>query len=122
MTKLGTTTCPNAQKVFGANVERYRKLAGLSKFQLAIDADVDVKHLRAIERGEHNPTLVTIERIANALGVTIGKLFDITGQTDTFPLSVMQPAFNRLPPGEQTRVLSILRLLVRVNDDSDYLR
>jgi transcriptional regulator with XRE-family HTH domain len=55
---------------FGAAVRRLRSAQGLSQEQFADRAHVHRTFIGGIERGERNPTLTTIHRIARALGVT----------------------------------------------------
>lgn len=52
----------------GAEVRRRRKEQGLTVQQLADAADVSRRMLTSIEQGQANPSLVTIDRIARALG------------------------------------------------------
>ena len=63
-------------KSFGANVRRLRSAAGFSQEAFAAKARIDRSYMGAIERGERNPTLVNIARIAEALGVTPSHLVD----------------------------------------------
>ncbi|MBR3183630.1 MAG: helix-turn-helix transcriptional regulator [Firmicutes bacterium] len=55
----------------GEEVQRVRAEAGLSQKELADLTGIDQSDISKIERGASNPTLGTLERIANALG---GKL------------------------------------------------
>ncbi|MEM6898274.1 MAG: helix-turn-helix transcriptional regulator [Pseudomonadota bacterium] len=57
------------EKVVGLNIRRIRKEAGLSQEQLAHKADMDMRYLGGIERGEYNPTIAMLGRIAEALEV-----------------------------------------------------
>ena len=59
---------------FGEKVRAIRVQKGLSQEQLAHIAGVDRTYIGMIERAEKNVTLVTIEKIANALSVTINEL------------------------------------------------
>lgn len=54
---------------FGLNVKAARKEAGLSQEALADLAAVARSYMSDVERGERNPTLHVVERIASALGV-----------------------------------------------------
>ncbi len=54
---------------FGRCVRRYRNSLGLSQEALADVANVHRTYIGGIERGERNPTLTMIHRIASALGV-----------------------------------------------------
>ncbi len=57
------------EQAFGVNVRRVRKERGLTQEGLAHEAQIDVSYLAQIERGERNPTLSLVQRIADALGV-----------------------------------------------------
>ncbi len=59
---------------FGNNVQHIRKERGLSQEKLAELADVHRTYIGMIERAEKNITLLNIEKIANALNVTIDTL------------------------------------------------
>jgi transcriptional regulator with XRE-family HTH domain len=48
---------------------------GTSQERLAADAGLERRHVGAIERGEENPTVATLDRIAAALGIDITDLF-----------------------------------------------
>jgi len=55
---------------FGEAVRQLRRDCRLSQDEFAVVADLHRTYVGGIERGERNPTLTTIYRIANALGVT----------------------------------------------------
>ena len=50
-------------------MRQLREVAGLSQEDLAHIAEVHRTYIGGIERGERNPTLTTIQKIAKALGV-----------------------------------------------------
>jgi DNA-binding XRE family transcriptional regulator len=56
------------------NVWAYRTTAGMTQEQLAEAAEMSQPRIANIERDEANPTLMTISRIAVALGVTADRL------------------------------------------------
>ncbi len=60
---------------FGGKVRDIRKEKGLSQEQLAFKADLHRTYIGMIERAEKNITLLNIEKIANALTVSINDLF-----------------------------------------------
>jgi len=67
----------------GEKIRYLRKSNDLTQQQLADKADIDYSYLGAIERGEKNPTLDIIEKIANGLEIEIYKLFfSIKGKED----------------------------------------
>ncbi len=61
---------------FGKNVQEYRKAQMLSQEQLAELAGVHRTYIGMIERAEKNITLCNIEKIANALNISISKLLE----------------------------------------------
>lgn len=63
---------------FGERVREIRKEKGLSQEELSFKADLHRTYIGMIERAEKNITLVNIEKIANALDVSINDLFDET--------------------------------------------
>lgn len=66
----------NVNKAFGKRVADLRKIAGYSQEQFAFKCGVDRTYVGVVERGEKSPTLNTIDKIANALGITKSELFN----------------------------------------------
>ena len=64
-----------ARVLVGWNVRRIRVFQGVSQERLAFDADVDRSYLGGLERGEHNPTVDVLERVAKVLDIPIRDLF-----------------------------------------------
>ena len=60
---------------FGAAIRRFRERQGYSQETFADKVRVHRTYLGGIERGERNPTLATIHRIADAFGVPASRLF-----------------------------------------------
>lgn len=59
----------------GNRVKELRTKNKLSQEQLALRAEITTAYLGQIERGEKNPTVVTIERICTALGIRLSDFF-----------------------------------------------
>lgn len=60
---------------FGRAIRTLRVTAGLTQEELADRAGLDRSYIGGVERGERNPTLSVIEKIAEGLGVTEAELF-----------------------------------------------
>jgi transcriptional regulator with XRE-family HTH domain len=63
------------RKLVGQNLKRIRVAQTVSQEQLAFDAGVDRSYLGGIERGEENPSVDTLEKIARILGIELLELF-----------------------------------------------
>ena len=62
--------------VFGDKVRELRKEKGLSQEELSFKADLHRTYIGMIERAEKNITLVNIEKIANALEISVNDLMN----------------------------------------------
>lgn len=58
----------------GKTIRRTRKALGMSQEGLALAAELDRSYVGGLERGEHNLTLISLAKIANALGVDVRDL------------------------------------------------
>ncbi|MCE1199368.1 MAG: helix-turn-helix domain-containing protein [Marinilabiliales bacterium] len=59
----------------GIRIVELRKLKGIKQIDLAISSGIDDSSLRRIEEGRANPTIKTLSKIAQALGVEVGDFF-----------------------------------------------
>lgn len=62
--------------VLASNVYRLRKDRGLTQEQLAEEVGVRQPRIAEVERGDANPRLLTLSRLAFALGVPVAALLD----------------------------------------------
>jgi transcriptional regulator with XRE-family HTH domain len=60
----------------GAAVAELREARGLSQAEVADGAELRRSHLAAIERGEVDPTFVTLVRIVRAMPASLAELFE----------------------------------------------
>ena len=64
-------------ETFSANLFAYRRLKGLSLTQVADITSVSVAYINKIEKGDTNPTLETVEKIAKGLGLEVGEMLSV---------------------------------------------
>ena len=65
-------------KNFSKKLKTYRKTKGLSLQELSIKTNLSVSYLSLLENGERkNPSLDTLDKIANAFDIDILKLLDL---------------------------------------------
>ena len=58
----------------GQNMKRIRAKKKMSQGDIARALEVDRGYIRNIENGKKNPTIATIQKLANALGVSADEL------------------------------------------------
>lgn len=61
-------------KTFGKVLKEQRKKKGLSQDALATDSDLDRTYISQLERGKRTPSIETLFKIAQALGVTASSM------------------------------------------------
>lgn len=63
------------RELVGLNLRRLRVERNVSQERLAFDSGVDRSYLGGVERGEENPTVDTLDRLASTLDISIAELF-----------------------------------------------
>lgn len=58
----------------GQNVQRFRRLKDWSQEDLALESGLDRTYISGVERGVRNPTVLVVQRLADALGVRPAQL------------------------------------------------
>lgn len=61
-------------KRLGANIKKIRTQKGMSQGDICRALDMDRGYMSAIENGKKNITIRQLERLAQALGVSVDKL------------------------------------------------
>jgi transcriptional regulator with XRE-family HTH domain len=90
---------------YGKGIKIARTIAGLSQKELAKQSRIDAGHISLIEKGKRKPTLRTLERLIDVLGIPHDLLILLSA--DRKELAVSDPL-------ELERVArSLVRLLVR---------
>jgi transcriptional regulator with XRE-family HTH domain len=62
-------------KELGKRIVAGRKARNISQEQLAAASDVDRSHIGFIEQGRRKPTVSTLYKITQALGISLEQLF-----------------------------------------------
>ncbi len=74
--RAGDNALMAIQHPIGTNVRRIREQKGWSQEKLAEMAELDRTYISGIERGLRNPTIIVVQRIADALGVNAWDLLE----------------------------------------------
>lgn len=64
------------RRQIGRNLAKFRKERGLTQEELAFDCELDRTYISGIERGVRNPTVVIVQKVANALKLPPHKLLE----------------------------------------------
>jgi ribosome-binding protein aMBF1 (putative translation factor) len=59
----------------GKQIQKLRELKGLSQQDLAAKCNFEKSNMSRLEAGRVNPTISTLEKVANALNVSLVELF-----------------------------------------------
>ena len=60
----------------GLRIKAIRETASMSQKDLAYSADLDRSYIASVESGQRNVSIVNIEKIATALGVSVKEFFN----------------------------------------------
>lgn len=105
-------------KIVGNRIRNLRVDQGLSQEELAYRAGVSPSHIGKLERGEKNPSLSSIDKITNALGITLEDLFKYiqpsTVDTDNTTLSLLINKLSTLSINDQKLMLDHLDSLFKL--------
>lgn len=71
------------REVFGLNLRKFRRAAGLSQEELAHRAEVDRTYVSSLERGVYAATIDVLERLALVLGIDPMELLRRPASTST---------------------------------------
>ena len=116
-----------AQEV-GAKIKYLRLKRGLSQESLALSCDMNPAFLGHVERGLRSPTLTTLQRICDGLGITLTELLLTDPQSGTSPsgqTAAIQHVVDRmqqLTPAQAGHVANLVDqicLLIAAPEDSN---
>ena len=101
------------KSLIGKRIRDLRKQRGFSQEELGWKAELHFTYIGAVERGEKNCSIITLEKIAKGLEVDIKDLFDTRFQkTDISKLKKeINNKINLLSPQELIALKEILKLI-----------
>ena len=106
MKPLKNPSNPNIKKELGLRIRTLRKRNGLTQEEMADKCELHWTYIGGLERGERNPTLTTMQKVAEGLGVGLTELLSAK-------------AFQEGPVVDQdTNEGKLMRLLRRENGDT----
>ena len=66
----------STRALLGKRIRALRNENGLTQSKLALMINVEQSYLSKLERGDRNPSLSLLEKIADAFDITLAELFD----------------------------------------------
>ncbi|WP_248928177.1 helix-turn-helix domain-containing protein [Paenibacillus hamazuiensis] len=60
----------------GSRIAKLRENQGLTRYRLAIKSGISFSYMTALEEDKHYPSLKTIDKLAQGLGITVSQLFE----------------------------------------------
>jgi len=91
--------------LLGARIKELRKVKKLSQDKLSEKITIDPKHLSRIEVGKSYPSLDTLEKIAESLGVEIKEFFEFKHQEGNKELVKNIGEFLKIVDDEKLRLI-----------------
>lgn len=94
-------------------LRQIRKSKGVTQMALAGKVGISQSNISDIENNKHNPTLDTLQKIADALAVPVVDLFEDDRPSRDAVLSRLMAVYHALPVEERIKVTEIAELMAR---------
>lgn len=103
-------------------LREYRKARGLTQQQLAEKVGVSNVSLSNYERGTQMPDILTLTKIANALGVSTDALLGLTTSPDSNPpktieARILATGIDKLPKAQREQALAVVKAMFLAYSD-----
>jgi transcriptional regulator with XRE-family HTH domain len=108
----------NILKALGDRIRILRTKKGLSQQKLAELSDLSYKYLGEVERAQQNPTIQTLQKIADGLEISLNELVQIEEhnlsrkEIEMEIQHVTKQALSSMPDEDLPSLLTLLRLLL----------
>ncbi len=105
----------NISQQLGNRIRAFRTNLSISQEELAFKSGISPAHLGQIERGLKSPTIITIDKIATALDVTLPELFSFDAAVTPEPsgeLNKIKNYLNGLPEEELKDINKIIKSII----------
>ena len=102
-------------KILGQRIRKYRTAKGLSQEKLAELSRCHPTYIGQIERGEKNATVESIEKISDALDISLSVLFEKLGACTEDNSSIPLECYEILLSKSRDEQESIYRILLEID-------
>jgi transcriptional regulator with XRE-family HTH domain len=103
----------------GQNIRKYRLKTDISQENLALSAGLYPAYLGRLERGEKCPTIDTLYKICNALGVAVSEMLCFENETENANAQAkarIENALKKIPDNQQIKVAEIIENIAEIAD------
>ncbi|MBC3898719.1 helix-turn-helix domain-containing protein [Acetobacterium malicum] len=102
-------------KILGKRIRSYRIQLGYSQERLAEKSSCHPTYIGQIERGEKNPTIESIEKIAKALGISLSQLFEKIDTENQSDKAIPAQSYELILSKSRSEQESIYRILLELD-------
>ena len=102
-------------KHIGLRIRSYRTQLGYSQEKLAEISGCHPTYIGQIERGEKNPTLESVEKIATALNLSLSKLFENLGSDNSNERNIPLECYEFLLSKSKAEQQQIYKILLELD-------
>ena len=107
----------------GNRVRQFRQHKGLTQEALALSSGINVSFLGDVERGTKKPSIETLEKLLNALGVSFQEFFDFETVLKPFKDCEVLEKLNMELQGrskdEIEMIYNVIQQILVFNDNND---
>ena len=107
----------SAIAVLGAKARRLRQERRLTREELGKSSGLSPNYIGAVELGQRDPSLSTVEVLAVGLGIPVSELFGPTRPLSKKAIE-MARLFNKAPKELKSALLDVLRVFARKPEGS----
>jgi len=107
----------NLNKNLGNRIKTLRKIKGWTQENLAEQAKVSIQHVGEIERGDGNPTLQSLDRLSQGLGITASQLLAVEGPEQEAE-GLREQIFDAVKTMSETELRLLMRIIELAQDMS----
>lgn len=95
----------------GERLKNYRDQRGLSQKKLSVHTGISQSFISSIESNKQSPTITTLERICDSLGITIAEFFSKPNNSVPDSLKPLLDNARQLNPNQRVHLSNFLESL-----------
>lgn len=104
----------------GKNIRKLRLSADISQESLSMSAGLNPSYIGILERGEKCPTIDTLYKICEALGISVCEILNFEGDGHTSNIEAklrIEKVLDKLPVSKQIKMAEIIESLALMLDE-----